>query len=282
MTILQRYSLPLLVFGLVLPSSAVAKTKARDAWKQVLKGCAENDLLGNDVLYFGPSNNLGVGSVLQKRDKGYGLRYRPSDLKIPSDVAFLNAGTSAKCSGESKKTFSLGGGASLDNPIAPVNGEISGQLNRGKNVTMGVTSYRWDTLVEGPFENWFKKGADQSIKDELYSPASAGKNPRYVLTKALWVSGFTAVVTFDSKVGIEVKGKLPPGPAPAATLGFNASVKWEGNEKLTIESTEPFFIVGEISQFTPLGLSRGPTISSQSVWDGECSSSGRECRDAGG
>ena len=30
------------------------------------------------------------------------------------------------------------------------------------------------------------------------------------------------------------------------------------------------------------GLSSGPTIISQSIWDAECSSSGRECRDVGG
>ncbi|SRR6266852_7027138 len=248
---------PLVALGLFVASPALAKTKARDAWKQVLKGCAENDLLGKDLLYFGPSNNLGVGSVLRKRQNGYGVRYRTSDLNIPSGVKFLNEGTLAKCSGYSRRTFTLGGGANLENPIAPLNGEVSALLNRGRNVTIGVTHYRWDTLVEGPFESWFKNSADASVKDDLYAPAASGHDPRYVVIKALWISGFTAEVTFDSRVGADVKGKIPPGPVEASNLGFNAMVKWEGNEKLMIESIEPFFIVGEIAEFAPAGGIRG-------------------------
>jgi hypothetical protein len=106
--------------------------------------------------------------------------------------------------------------------------------------------------VEGVFESWFRKNADPAIQAEIYSKARAGD--RLVVTKALWLNGFSAEVEFDSASSAGARAGIPAGAAPASKLGFAAKLRWRGNETLIIETSEPFAIAGELSRFTPAGI----------------------------
>lgn len=239
--------------ALLLSPAAPAKNKARDVWKRLLGSCAENDLLGGKVLYFGPSNEVGVGAILRKTSKGYGLRYRAADLHVPPSVKIVTRGRAVNCSVASTGTFQVGGGADARDAVFPLAASSAAQLARARNMSIAIKGYRWDTLVEGVFENWFRKKADPSIQEDVYSNARR-KGERLIVTKALWLSGFSAVMSFDSSTAAGVRAALPAGILPASRLGFAANLKWRNNETLVIETTQPFFIGGEISEFTPSGI----------------------------
>lgn len=249
----RYYQLLLLLLILCLPNVVLAKG-ARDAWRDVLKGCAESDLLGRDVLYLGPTNTTGPGSVLRKRpDKGYGIRWVSSDMNLPKGT--VKEGNLVQCKGNSKRNFELGVGLNLENAIAPIAGALSLGIKNGRSVTLTVTGYRWDSVVEGPYESWVNTSAAEQIRKDLQIQTKSKDERRKILLNALAVQGFVAEVDYDPKVGAEIKGKIPEGSMPASNLGFNASVKWEGTTKMTISSEGLFYVAGDMANYGPTGIS---------------------------
>jgi len=66
------------------------------AWEDVLKKCAQNETLRtNHMVYLGPSNNTGVGTIWQRADEGYELKRLPPTLP---PVTFKE-GTWSSCDG---------------------------------------------------------------------------------------------------------------------------------------------------------------------------------------
>ena len=245
------------LLGAALSTLAVecpANPKPRDAWKKILQECAQTDVLGKKVLYLGPSNNVGVGSIWLKRENGFGLRYRSSDLQIPRSLRYVNRGQPVRCSGETRSGFHLRGDAALGLLIASISGDAASYLSRGRSITVGVSSYRWDTLVEGVFETWFQQSADLSLRNDLLGLGTTRQDPRYIITKALWVSGFSAEIEFDSGIGAQVKASVSESAFEKAQAGTKVRFKWVRNEKLLIESKEAFVLAGELARFTPAGV----------------------------
>ena len=243
--------LPLLVaLGAVTLSAAPAN--ARDAWRDVLKACANDDLLGKDVLYLGPTSTTGPGSVLRKRKpKGFGIRWLSGDMKLPS--AAISLGKTATCTGTANPTVELSGGVNLENAVAPMSGDLSVNFKKGRSVVLAVSGYQWDAVVEGPYEAWVDKAAPEEIKNDLQKARTEER--RQVLLRGLAVTGFSAEITYEPKIGAEVKGKLPDGALPNSKLGFNAIAKWQNTTKLTITSSGPVYVAGDLSNYGPEGFS---------------------------
>ena len=196
----RRESQILLMVVLALSMTGCEKT-ARAIWKDILAPCSESDLIGKDVVYFGPSNTLGVGSVWRKRaDGGYALRWKLAG------TGFVEPGGEFVCSGKAKKTTKIKPSVVLGALIAPVTGSISAEFDRARDVTVSVESARWEQIVEGPFEAKIREGGfEAGVINDLK------ESGRYVLTRGLVVKGLKAQLTFDSSSGLDVKGKLPAG-----------------------------------------------------------------------
>src|ERR1700730_8635818 len=67
-----------------LGGSHVKKVTAASAWEDVLRACAQNQTLRpENMVYLGPSNDLGVGTIWRKIDgRGYELkRLQPNALQ---------------------------------------------------------------------------------------------------------------------------------------------------------------------------------------------------------
>src|SRR5579859_4840607 len=147
---------------------------ARVVWNDTLKKCSSNDLLGSKVLFFGASNNIGPGSVWRLRADG---KYSPRWILPDAPIHNNNEST---CGGDASASFTLSSGASLDNAIAPVTGSLGFDLKRARKVTLTPTKFRWDDVVEGPYENYIRTQAKDDVKADLV-PA----NKRFVLQRAL-------------------------------------------------------------------------------------------------
>src|SRR5687768_16857793 len=54
---------------------------AREAWDGVITKCAEHDTSDvKEMIYFGPSNSVGLGSVWQRIPEGLDLWFIPTDI----------------------------------------------------------------------------------------------------------------------------------------------------------------------------------------------------------
>jgi hypothetical protein len=192
-------------------------------------------------LYFGASNNIGPGSIWRKRpapQEGYSPRWIIKDAPV-------NKGSTSNCTGTAAAQAEFGGGATLQNAVTPVTGTLGIEFKRAQKVVLRPTGFRWDDVLEGPYEAYLQKQASGDIKADM-TPA----NMRLVMQRALWVNGLSADLEFDSSTGVDVKGKVKEGPLAVSELGFNANAKWTGNTKLTLTSTEGFYIAGEMVAFS--------------------------------
>ncbi len=71
----------LLSFITLLSVSFVKGQDVGKAWKSVFKNCSSADIMGDNILFFGPSNKIGLGSVWRKNSSGgYNPRLELSSL----------------------------------------------------------------------------------------------------------------------------------------------------------------------------------------------------------
>jgi hypothetical protein len=223
---------------------------AKAVWNDGLKKCAQNDLLGPQVFYFGPSNALGPGTIFQKfADGGIQVshllsQYGSVDLYAPAQTF--------SCDATSSSSFKLSGSATLPSVI-PVKGTVSGSLSTAKSVTVSAQALEWDQLVTGPYKAKVLGLPDTDpVKTDLLS------SHQLVLSRALKVKGMTAVLEFTDSAGAAAKLQIPGGSIPkAGNVGVDLNATWNGNTKLTLNAPADFYIAGELRTFDVNGLA-GP------------------------
>ncbi|KRB79688.1 hypothetical protein ASE00_18395 [Sphingomonas sp. Root710] len=222
---------------------------SKTAWNDVLKHCANSSLNGKKILYFGPTNAVGPGSIWRKDDKGvFRLRYDLSQM--PKPQGFTGPYAPTGCDGQVSTNFKLGLDASLD--VKVVSAAVKNDLSKARSVTAKAESISWVPIAEGPFENYVRAlPVGDSVKDDVLN------NQRYILTRALKVSGFSTEMTFSSEVATDLKAKYPDGPLPGGVAGSvsgGLSLSWSTTGTLKITSTDDFYIAGEFQQFKADGF----------------------------
>jgi hypothetical protein len=218
---------------------------ARSAWNDVVKKCANTDLTGDRILYFGPSNNVGPASIWREVEGG-GFRLRWTTAEMPGvERAALLKGIEASCAGTRTINFSGEATAGLVTSIAPVSGDLSADFSRARTVSVSTTSIAWDTLKEGPFELYVHDLDDSNpIKLELKT------NSRLVEIRALRVRGFTAELKFNGSDAASLKAKYQGGLPAGVTGDLNAGVQAKWTEATTLKISAPdFYIAGELGHF---------------------------------
>jgi hypothetical protein len=227
--------------------SAWAQNDARAVWKKVLSKCAKSDLIGSKVLYLGPSNIAGVGTVLrQKQDGGYGIRWFLKDLS--SDADLVIPGKFSDCSGESTTSTSLSAGVILNMLAAPLGVDLGLDLKRASKTTVKVSGWTWDSLKEGNFEATVRKSQTDYAADLT-------KPKRVLIERALRIQGLTADVEFSRDIAaalnLKYKGPLPGGGDAGAKL----KGEWINGTTLRITSESDPYIAGELATYSESGLS---------------------------
>jgi hypothetical protein len=174
---------------------------AKSIWSSAIKKCAKNDLLGKNVLYFGPSNGDGPGTVFQSfQDGGAQQAFLLTDYTT-QDVIDPNSVTSV-CNVTDVANLKLGGSASLPSDL-PFSGDLAANLARAHNINVKAQSIEWVSLLTGRYlEAVAKLPDDNAVKKDLGQPNYK------VLSRALRVSGLVATLDFDSSVGGSVKATV--------------------------------------------------------------------------
>ncbi|CAJ8624676.1 Uncharacterised protein [Burkholderia pseudomallei] len=224
--------------------------------KTLVNQCAQSDINAKNMIYFGPSNNVGPGSIWtnDKGGNGYHIRFTLTDMPMPQP--FLNVGNSFQCNGTNAITLTSNADISAAINALPLSADASNAFKRATSVTVSLTSASWDDVKEGPYEAYIDALAPtSSIRKDIDT------GERLVMIRALRVSGFSEKLSFDTNDASSLQAKYT-GPLPAGTtgnVGATLSGSWDDAHNLTITSNGDFYIEGELSEYTTTGLAAAGT-----------------------
>lgn len=245
---LAREALITLGIMLVASSNVLAQRDARAIWKDVVKKCANNDLLGKKVLFMGPSNGVGPAAIWKKGGGGYRLVWEGSDGFSEDALArIVKVGKPASCGGRTVTQSNFDVGLILGTLIAPVAGTLGIDLKKARTITIAPETWQWDEVKTGPFEQEIA-----SANTRYRNSASA--NDHYVVLRALRLSGLKATLGFDQNDAAALQAKYPTdislGNDPAS-LGFTA--EWKQGSNLEMTSKSDFYLVADMGKYGQSG-----------------------------
>jgi hypothetical protein len=228
-------------------------TKAQDidsAWKRVIKSCAKSQIVGPDVLFFGPSNTIGLGSVWRKTDTGgYNPRFEFSDLIPDAETrkGIIKLGETLKeCEKAKSKKWNLGVGLPFIGRIFGPTG-IESDFRNARRVTVTADAVALDVIKEVPFEQAIKtllaKNPNDPYVKDLLDPN------RLIIVKGYRLSGLTVKLDYDPQQLEELKGKYPEGGSVniGGEKGLNVAFNYSGDSHLTVKLPADVYIAGEFS-----------------------------------
>ena len=224
----------------------------RDAWTDVLQPCSSSDLLGEDFVFFGASNTLGVGSVLRKTDnKSYSVSFSLNDLGIGSDKikTIVHENAEANCLGKSKVTISGDVALSIAS-LSAITGDLKSSISEAKQVTVSVDAWRLENLVEDNYELAVKNLGAGNIH---YQHLREGN--RYVIDNAVWVRGLNLVIEFNKAVKGSLEAKTPSiviGGTKDDKVEFTTN--WVSDNMLKLTCTNPIYIAGNLAKYSENGF----------------------------
>lgn len=234
----------ILILSLLFPTTATAQD-GKKLWKDVLRNCATNDIIGSDVLYVGPTNNLGLGSIWRKVGSSYHL-VRDFDDAVASKAkraGVVNEGSLAKCSGDSKTSRHINPTFVLQSVLAPISGSFGLDLKKARTVTVSVDSWTWDQLKEGDFLALVRVPPQNPYLNDLRN--------RLVVGKALRISGLKADLEYAGANALELAAKYKN---KAIDAGAGLKAEWTNDNKMHIEANSPAYLVFEMYKYTEGGF----------------------------
>jgi hypothetical protein len=246
---------------LVLSFSAVTvacgSLKSGTAGKEYVRLCSDSDLNSKSVLYFGPSNQLGPGSVWIKlgMNGGYQPQWRVGDLGLADGI--VQPGAAFSCTVSEQSQLTADAGLSVLSKVSNVSADLKSDFSRARSIEVSSTQAAWDTLIAGPFA----VGVD-GIKDGAIREDVMGSN-RLVMRRALKLRNYKAVLDFDSSIKPEMQAKYSGkvlSSSMVGEVGAQLSATWTAGGKLELAATGDIYVAGE---FAPLikgriAAGRGP------------------------
>lgn len=228
----------LCIGGCSTPDSGSANT-------EFVKGCADSDLSSKSVLYFGPSNQIGPGSIWSRLGPsgGYQPQWRMQDLGV--DKTVIDQGKSFECDLSKSSKFEANAGLSVISSVTNASAEAKADFSRGKIVKVSSKGAAWDTVVAGPYTVRLKSITDTTISADVVKPN------RIVLRRALRLDGYRVTMEFDTALKPEIKAKYSGkilGKQTVGDVGANLSAEWTSDDKLELTATDGVYVAGEFAQ----------------------------------
>jgi hypothetical protein len=230
---------------------------ARTAWQKVLSQCATTDLVSpGNILYFGPSNVVGPGSVFRKASAGdYRIRWPIKSIVPPASDAVIVPGADQPCSGSTQSNSDISATLGFAGQSSPISANLQGDFKKANSVEVKAGHLAWDTVAEGPYQGYV---------DSLPPTSGAQKDlftgQMLVLYRALRVSGYTVNLTFSSSDAASLQAKYT-GAQLGGQLGGGFSAAWSSSGTLTLSSSGDFYIAGQLVKYARGGFAgRGPAV----------------------
>ena len=228
-----------------LSTARLTATKdARNMWKDVLKKCANTDVLGKRILYVGPSNNVGLGSIWREAQGGYRLvrRFEDSGASATAQAQTIQQGSLAPCIGNSTTSKKINATGVLQSLVTPFSGNAAVDFSRTNDVTVSVTSWAWDQLVEGNFKDLVQMLPPLGYRQDL--------TQNFVAGRVLKISGLKADLKFSGANAVDIGTKYKNG----VDVGAGLKAQMQGGNTLHVESTGTVFLVIEPYKYVDVGF----------------------------
>ena len=219
---------------------------AQKETKEFTEVCAKDELQSKGVIYFGPSNQIGPGSIWERlgENGGYQPRWRTEDLNIdPAKVVQLGKAFPCDCSKNAKLTADVG--ISVISLVANVSADLKADFERARTIKVSASETAWDTVVTGPYQVQLKTIADDFKRNDV-----SGEN-RLVVRRALRLSGYKALLDFDMNFAPTMKAKyygMKLGPKTVGEAGAQFNAKWTTDEKLELSAADNVYVAGEFAE----------------------------------
>lgn len=215
--------------------------------KKFTEVCAKDELQSNAVIYFGPSNQIGPGSIWSRlgSNEGYQPQWRSKDLNL-NYAEVVELGTAFPCDFSKNAKLTAKGGISALSPAANVSADLEADFAQAKTIKVSAREAAWDTVVEGPYKVQLKKISNPDIKSDVFGPN------RLVVRRALRLSGYKAVMDFDTSVAPAIKAKydgMKLGAKVVGEVGAEFNAKWTTDEKLELSAADNVYVAGEFVEF---------------------------------
>jgi hypothetical protein len=230
---------------------------AKKAWAKVLKSCGSSQIVGKEVIFFGPSNTIGLGSVWRKVNRGgYNPRFELADL-VPDPAArqeIIKLGQkSERCEAGKSTNWNVGASLPFVGPIFGMTG-IEADLRKARRATVTAENLALDVIKEVQFESAIRSLAatdpnNRFLKDLL------GNEERLLVTKAYRITGLIVKLDYDPKLLENLKEKYPNGASIklGGEKGVEASFNYGSESSLTLKLPQEVYIAGEFSRITDQG-----------------------------
>ena len=234
------------VAGLMIGIAGCNGNSGHDVGKAMTDSCADDQLKSNAVLYFGPSNQIGPGSIWTRLgvNGGYQPHWRVDDLELDY-LKVVQPGKAFPCDFSKNTKFTAGGGLSVLSEAANVSAEVKTDFSRAKIVKVSASEVAWDTVIQGPYLVQLNGISDSAIKNDVF-----GKN-RLVVRRALRLSGFKATLDFGTNLTPEIKAKydgVKLGANKVGEVGAQLNAKWTNEEKLELSAADTVYVAGEFAE----------------------------------
>jgi len=242
---MDRARLPLLIVALLCSTTSCTPRTVANGTKDFVNGCTVSELNSKSVLYFGPSNQIGPGSVWSRLGDsgGYQPQWRMQDLGIGAQV--IQPGTRFTCNLNNNQKFTMNAGLSVISSVAGASADVKADFARGKVVNIGSKGATWDTVVAGPYNIKLKGIADPAIRTDITGPN------RIVLIRALRLDGYHVTLDFDASIKPEIKAKYSGkvfGKETVGDAGANFLASWSSEDKLELTAEDAVYVAGEFAQ----------------------------------
>ena len=232
----------IVVSSVLLACSSPDSGSAAD---EFVKGCADSELNSKSVLYFGPSNQIGPGSVWSRLGStgGYQPQWRMQDLGV--DASVIDQGKSFSCDLTKSSKLTTDAGLSVVSSVSNVSADAKADFARGKVVSVSSTGAAWDTVVAGPYGVKLRALSDSAIRSDITLPN------RIIMRRALRLEGYRVTMAFDTSIAPGIKAKYSGkilGKETLGDVGANLSAKWTQDDKLELTAASGIYVAGEFAQ----------------------------------
>ena len=216
-----------------------------DPTNKFVNGCADSDLNSKSVLYFGPSNQIGPGSIWTRLGPtgGYQPQWRMQDLGV--DAKVIDQGKTFECDLNRSSKLAANASLSVLSSVANASADATADFSRGKVVSVTSKGAAWDTVVAGPYNARLKAISDPTISADITAPN------RIILRRALRLDGYRVTMDFDSSIKPEIKAKYSGkilGKQTVGDVGANLSAQWTSEDKLELTASDGVYVAGEFAQ----------------------------------
>lgn len=237
-------SIPAIFFGCVL-LYACANPDSGTAQKEFARGCADDDLNSNAVLYFGPSNQIGPGSVWSRLGQtgGYQPQWRVQDLGVEQRV--IAQGVKFQCDLSRSSKLEASAGLAVVSAVANASADAKADFSRAKVMKVTSTGAAWDTVVAGPYTVALKTLPSGAMRSDVFGPN------RLILRRALRLDGYRVLLDFDTSVKPQVKAKYTGkllGRETLGDVGAQFSANWTSDDKLELTAGDSIYVAGEFAE----------------------------------